>query len=165
MIRDISHLPLATDLMFLLWNINNRTCRVCDRDLFKRYLPFTSSSCAKDERHVYSQRVSSSRRDPFPHPHLRRTAAHTAIAEELPMAPHIITPLLLRQLALWERKRVGGSEKEAVDHLSSVCHSLGMVGCRMKSVGLTHPDSSAAGGEHAQRGSPIEHSPHYNGPN
>ncbi len=39
-----------------------------------------------------------------------------------------------------------------------VCHSLGMVGWRMKSSGLTHPDSSATGGGHAQRGSPTERS-------
>lgn len=61
---------LATDLMFLLWNMDKRICRLCNGDPFKSvvesYLPFAAPSYAKDERHICSQGVSSSRQDPFP---------------------------------------------------------------------------------------------------
>lgn len=91
--------------MFLPWNINNRICRVCDGDPFKRYLPFASSSCAKDERHVYSQRVSSSRRDPFPSSSSSWYGiTYSQCCPSLPIAPHIITPLSLCQLTWWEKK-------------------------------------------------------------
>lgn len=91
--------------MFLPWNINNRICRVCDGDPFKRYLPFASSSCAKDERHVYSQRVSSSRRDSFPSSSSSwYGSTYSQCSPSLPISPHIITPLSLRQLTWWEKK-------------------------------------------------------------
>lgn len=104
--------------MFLLWNMDKRICRLCDGDPFKSvvesYLPFATPSSAKDERHICSQRVSSSRQDPFPlssssDPHVSekcRTSAHTVITrvDGLPVHPHLITPLSLRQLAWWEKK-------------------------------------------------------------
>ncbi len=166
---------LAADLMFLLWNMDKRICRLCDGDPFKSvvesYLPFATLSNAKDERHICSQRVSSSRQDPFPlsssssDPHVSErccTAAYIVITrvDELPVHPpppsHLITPLLLRQLAWWEKKGWRLRDRSWGPPVG-VCHSLGMVGWR-KSSGLTHPDSSATGGGHAQRGAPTERS-------
>lgn len=78
--------------------------------------------------------------------------------DELPVHPPSNYSSLIAPISMVGKERVGGWEKEAEDHLLGLCHSLGMVGWRMKSSGLTHPDSSATGGGHAQRGSPTERS-------
>lgn len=78
-------------------------------------------------------------------------------AARSPPPSHLITPLLLRQLAWWEKKGWRLRDRSWGPPVG-VCHSLGMVGWRMKSSGLTHPDSSATGGGHAQRGAPTERS-------
>ncbi len=117
----------VTDLMFLLWNMDKRICRLCDGDPFKSvvesYLPFATPSNAKDERHIFSQRVSSSRQDPHVSERCR-TAAYTVITrvDELPVHPP--SPFnytyLIAPISMVGKERVGGREIEAEDHLS-VC--------------------------------------------
>lgn len=124
-------LLFATDLMFLLWNMDKRMSLMWwdpFKSVVESYLPFATPSNAKDERHIFSQRVSSSRQDPpilgpprvwaVPYSSIYSHHSSRWAARSPPPPPSNYT-YLIAPISMVGKERVGGREIEAEDHLSA----------------------------------------------